>query len=31
GGHEAAGTCQVENGRAGEVLAQLIEAINADG
>jgi len=30
GGHEAAGTCQVDNERADEVLAQLIERINAD-
>jgi nanoRNase/pAp phosphatase (c-di-AMP/oligoRNAs hydrolase) len=31
GGHEAAGTCQVDNDRADEVLAGLIEKINADG
>ncbi|MBK1718732.1 exopolyphosphatase [Thiocystis violacea] len=31
GGHEAAGTCQVGNDRAEEVLAELIERINADG
>ncbi|HUH07481.1 MAG TPA: exopolyphosphatase, partial [Egibacteraceae bacterium] len=31
GGHEAAGTCQVDNDRAGEVLAELIERITADG
>jgi nanoRNase/pAp phosphatase (c-di-AMP/oligoRNAs hydrolase) len=27
GGHEAAGTCQIDNGRAEEVLAELIETI----
>ena len=31
GGHQAAGTCQVDNGRAAEVLAALIKRINADG
>jgi nanoRNase/pAp phosphatase (c-di-AMP/oligoRNAs hydrolase) len=31
GGHEAAGTCQVDNDRADEVLEELIEKINADG
>jgi nanoRNase/pAp phosphatase (c-di-AMP/oligoRNAs hydrolase) len=31
GGHENAGTCQVENDKAAEVLAQLINRINADG
>ncbi|MFC1491685.1 exopolyphosphatase, partial [Nitrospinota bacterium] len=31
GGHEAAGTCQVDNERAGEVLGQLIAEITADG
>jgi nanoRNase/pAp phosphatase (c-di-AMP/oligoRNAs hydrolase) len=31
GGHEAAGTCQVENERASEVLGELIQKINADG
>ncbi len=31
GGHEAAGTCQIENERADAVLAELIEQINADG
>src|SRR4051812_1775339 len=31
GGHEAAGTCQVENDEAGRVLAELIAKINADG
>ena len=31
GGHEAAGTCQVENDKAGAVLAELIQQINADG
>ena len=30
GGHEAAGTCQIDNDRADEVLAGLVEAI-ADG
>ena len=31
GGHQAAGTCQVENDRADEVLKELIAKINADG
>jgi nanoRNase/pAp phosphatase (c-di-AMP/oligoRNAs hydrolase) len=31
GGHEAAGTCQIENDRADAVLAELIQKINADG
>jgi nanoRNase/pAp phosphatase (c-di-AMP/oligoRNAs hydrolase) len=31
GGHNAAGTCQVENDRASAVLAELIQSINADG
>src|SRR6201991_28089 len=31
GGHDAAGTCQVENDEAGRVLAELVEKINADG
>ena len=31
GGHEAAGTCQVENHDAERVLGELIAAINADG
>ena len=31
GGHEAAGTCQVENEDAERVLGELIAAINADG
>ncbi|MGB1237787.1 MAG: exopolyphosphatase [Pseudomonadales bacterium] len=31
GGHEAAGTCQVDNDRAEQVLAELITQINADG
>ncbi len=31
GGHENAGTCQVENGRAGAVLKELVVRINADG
>lgn len=31
GGHEAAGTCQIENDHADAVLRELIEKINADG
>jgi nanoRNase/pAp phosphatase (c-di-AMP/oligoRNAs hydrolase) len=31
GGHEAAGTCQVDNDEADQVLAGLIEKINTDG
>ncbi len=31
GGHEAAGTCQVENADAEHVLGELIERVNADG
>lgn len=31
GGHQAAGTCQVENDRAATVLAELVAKINADG
>ncbi|MEH6446911.1 MAG: exopolyphosphatase [Oceanospirillaceae bacterium] len=31
GGHEAAGTCQISNDRADDVLNELIETINADG
>ncbi|MEO1069809.1 MAG: exopolyphosphatase, partial [Cyanobacteria bacterium J06638_6] len=31
GGHDAAGTCQVENDRAEQVLAELVNQINADG
>ena len=31
GGHEAAGTCQIDNDSAGQVLQELIEQINADG
>ena len=31
GGHEAAGTCQVDNEKADGVLAELIAQINADG
>ena len=31
GGHDAAGTCQIENDRADTVLAELIAKINADG
>jgi nanoRNase/pAp phosphatase (c-di-AMP/oligoRNAs hydrolase) len=31
GGHEAAGTCQIENDRAEEVRGELIARINADG
>jgi nanoRNase/pAp phosphatase (c-di-AMP/oligoRNAs hydrolase) len=31
GGHEAAGTCQIENDQAAETLAALIKQINEDG
>ncbi len=31
GGHHAAGTCQVENDKADDVLKELVERINADG
>ncbi len=31
GGHEAAGTCQIDNDKAESVLNELIETINADG
>jgi nanoRNase/pAp phosphatase (c-di-AMP/oligoRNAs hydrolase) len=31
GGHHAAGTCQVDNDRAEEVLRELIAKINVDG
>jgi len=31
GGHEKAGTCQVENDRAQDVLSELIQIINTDG
>ena len=31
GGHEAAGTCQVDNEDAAAVQAELIAAVNADG
>lgn len=31
GGHEAAGTCQVDNDRADTVLSELIDKINKDG
>ena len=31
GGHEAAGTCQVENDEAERVLGELVERINQDG
>jgi nanoRNase/pAp phosphatase (c-di-AMP/oligoRNAs hydrolase) len=31
GGHEAAGTCQVDNADASRVLGELVAAINADG
>ncbi len=31
GGHEAAGTCQVDNEDAARVLGELIGKINADG
>ena len=31
GGHDAAGTCQIDNDKANEVLKELITKINADG
>ncbi|QDL55653.1 exopolyphosphatase [Rhodoferax aquaticus] len=31
GGHNAAGTCQVDNAQAGDVLGALIQRINSDG
>ena len=31
GGHEKAGTCQIDNDKANSVLNELIEQINADG
>ena len=31
GGHDAAGTCQIDNARANDVLAELIGKISADG
>ena len=31
GGHDAAGTCQIDNDKAGSVLSELIAKINADG
>ncbi len=31
GGHQAAGTCQVDNDKAAEVLQELVARINADG
>lgn len=31
GGHEAAGTCQIPNERADEVLAEVLQLVNADG
>ena len=31
GGHMAAGTCQIDNDKAEDVLAELIAKINADG
>ena len=31
GGHQAAGTCQIDNDKAETVLAELIKTINADG
>jgi len=31
GGHEAAGTCQIENDRAAQVLGELVERITQDG
>jgi len=30
GGHSAAGTCQIDNDKADEVLAELVTAINAN-
>lgn len=31
GGHQAAGTCQIENDKSADILKELIEKINADG
>ena len=31
GGHHAAGTCQIDNNKAGSILEELIEKINQDG
>jgi len=31
GGHSAAGTCQIDNDKAEQVLAELIGRINTDG
>jgi nanoRNase/pAp phosphatase (c-di-AMP/oligoRNAs hydrolase) len=31
GGHDAAGTCQIGNGEAEQVLGELVERVNADG
>jgi len=31
GGHQAAGTCQIDNDKADQVLPALIQTINADG
>ncbi len=31
GGHEAAGTCQIDNEKAESVLEELVKRINADG
>ena len=31
GGHEAAGTCQIDNEDAARVLGELVARINADG
>ena len=31
GGHQAAGTCQIENDRSEDVLKELVQQINADG
>jgi len=31
GGHQAAGTCQVENNDVNNILKELIQQINADG
>jgi nanoRNase/pAp phosphatase (c-di-AMP/oligoRNAs hydrolase) len=31
GGHKAAGTCQIDNDKADQVLQELIKTITADG
>ena len=31
GGHEAAGTCQIDNDKAADVLGELVGIVNADG